>query len=568
MTEALDTPIARHIWDQRYRDPAREASIEDTWRRIAATVARAERTDRAGWQARFAALLRDFRFLPGGRIQAGSGSGRRVSLFNCFVMGPLEDSIDGIFRALREGALTMQQGGGVGYDFSTLRPHGTHAQGSVGVASGPVSFMDVWDAMCATIQSTGARRGAMMATLRIDHPDIDAFITAKQRAGRLRHFNLSVQVSDAFMQALAADADWPLAFPPGQVTQHVRARHLWERLLRASYAHGEPGVLFIDRINRLNNLWYRERITATNPCGEVPLPPYGACDLGSINLTRLIRDPFTPRARLDRDRLLEIVPTAVRLLDDVIDVSRFPLSRQRLVARQTRRIGLGITGLADALVMLGLRYDSEAATELAADTLRTICHAAYRASIALAAEKGAFPAFDRDRYLAGPFIAALPSDIRDAIARGGIRNSHLTAIAPAGTISLLAGDVSSGIEPIFSPEQRRTVLDRHGRPQSFHLTDHAVDLWRLQTGHADGAPPATVTAAELSIAAHLDMQAAVQPYVDNAISKTIHIPPDCDFAHFAGVYQRAYDKGLKGCTTFRPTATTAAVLHASGPAGR
>jgi len=563
MTDALDTPIARHIWNQRYRDPAHEASIEDTWRRVGAAVARAEPGDRAAWRARFAALLRDFRFLPGGRIQAGSGSGRRVSLFNCFVMGPIEDSIDGIFGALREGALTMQQGGGVGYDFSSLRPHGTRAQGSVGVASGPVSFMDVWDAMCATIQSTGARRGAMMATLRIDHPDIDAFITAKQRAGRLRHFNLSVQVSDAFMQALAADADWALAFPAGHVVRQVKARHLWDRLLRASYAHGEPGVLFIDRINRLNNLWYRERITATNPCGEVPLPPYGACDLGSINLTRLICDPFTPRARLDRDRMLAIVPDAVRLLDNVIDVSRFPLRRQRLVARQARRIGLGVTGLADALVMLGLRYDSDAATDFAADTMRTICHAAYRASVALAREKGAFPAFERDRYLAGPFVSALPTDIRDAIARDGIRNSHLTAIAPAGTISLLAGDVSSGIEPIFAPDQRRTVLDRGGRPQIFHLTDHAVRLWRRQTGHTDGAPPAAVVAADLGIEAHLDMQAAVQPYVDNAISKTIHIPPACDFAEFADVYQRAYDKGLKGCTTFRPTATTAAVLHAS-----
>ncbi len=563
MADALDTPIARHIWDQRYRDGAHEASIEDTWRRIAATVARAEPTDRAAWRGRFAALLRDFRFLPGGRIQAGSGTGSHVSLFNCFVMGPIEDSIDGIFRALREGALTMQQGGGVGYDFSTLRPHGTPAHGSVGVASGPVSFMDVWDAMCATIQSTGARRGAMMATLRIDHPDIDAFITAKQRAGRLRHFNLSVQVSDAFMQALAADAEWALAFPLGHTVRSVPARLLWDRLLRASYVHGEPGVLFIDRINRLNNLWYREHITATNPCGEVPLPPYGACDLGSINLTRLIDAPFTPHARLDRDRLLEIVPDAVRLLDNVIDISRFPLRRQLLAARQARRIGLGITGLADALVMLGLRYDSDAAVAFAAETMRTIRDVAYRTSIALARAKAAFPAFERDRYLAGPFVAALPGDIRDAIARDGIRNSHLTAIAPAGTISLLAGDVSSGIEPIFAPDQRRTVLDRNGRPQSFHLTDHAVRLWRQQTGRTDGAPPTAVTAADLDIAAHLDMQAAVQPYVDNAISKTIHIPPACPFERFADVYRLAYDKGLKGCTTFRPTAATEAVLHAS-----
>lgn len=565
MADALDTPIARYIWDQRYRDAGHDVSIEGTWRRIAAAIARAEPTDRTAWRDRFSAILRDFQFLPGGRIQAGSGTHRRVSLFNCFVMGPIEDSIDGIFRALREGALTMQQGGGVGYDFSTLRPHGMPTHGGVGAASGPVSFMDVWDAMCATIQSTGARRGAMMATLRIDHPDIDAFITAKQRAGRLRHFNLSVLVSDAFMRALDADAEWPLSFPPGRVVRQVQARALWHRLLQASYAQGEPGILFIDRINQMNNLGYCERISATNPCGEVPLPPYGACDLGSINLTRLIRDPFTSQAQLDQDRLLAIVPDAVRLLDDVIDVSRFPLRRQRTVTRQARRIGLGITGLADALVMLGLRYDSDAATDFATSTMRTICHTAYRASRALSHERGVFPAFDRDRYLAGPFISALPDDIRDGIARDGIRNSHLTAIAPTGTISLLAGDVSSGIEPIFAPDQRRAVLDRDGHPSSFHLTDHAVRLWREQARRSDGVPPAMVTAADLDIAAHLNMQAAVQPYVDSAISKTIHIPPDCDFSRFAEVYRMAYAKGLKGCTTFRPTATAAGVLQASAP---
>jgi ribonucleoside-diphosphate reductase alpha chain len=579
----LATPIARHIWSQRYRSGT-ESSLADTWRRIAGAVAQAETGDRRAWRERFRALLTDFRFLPGGRIQAGSGTQQRVSLFNCFVMGPIADSLDGIFRALREGALTMQQGGGVGYDFSTLRPHGAHARGSVGVASGPVSFMDVWDAMCATIQSTGARRGAMMATLRIDHPDIETFIAAKQHLGRLRHFNLSVLVSDAFLRALRDDAAWALIFPadrmggtgetvtsdwpgeadpvPCRVARRVPARRLWNDLLRASFARGEPGVLFIDRINHLNNLWYSERIAATNPCGEVPLPPYGACDLGSINLAALVRDPFTPRARLDQDQLRAIVPDAVRFLDDVIDVSRFPLQRQREVARRARRIGLGITGLADALLMLGLRYDSAAAREIAAETMRTVCHEAYAASIALARKKGAFPAFDRDRYLAGPFIAALPAALRDGIARDAIRNSHLTAIAPAGTISLLAGNVSSGIEPVFAADQRRSVLDRAGQPQMFALTDHAVGLWRALNGRSDGVPPALATATELSIAAHLDMQAALQPFVDNAISKTIHVPADCDFETYAGVYASAYQKGLKGCTTFRPHTGGEAVLHA------
>ena len=555
-------PIARHVWEQRYRQSgAGEASVQASWRRVAAALAAVEPADPAGWQARFMALLDGFGFLPGGRILAGAGTRRRVTLFNCFVMGPIEDSIQGIFRALEEGAVTMQQGGGVGYDFSTLRPHGTRAATAGTIASGPVSFMDVWDAMCATIQSTGARRGAMMATLRCDHPDIVAFIDAKRRPERLRHFNLSVQVTDAFMQAVADDAPWPLVFPaaarPG--ADATMARALWQRLLRASYDTGEPGVLFIDRINRMNNLRYCEHITATNPCGEVPLPPYGACDLGAINLARLVRDPFTPGARLDTARAVALAGTAVRLLDNVIDASRFPLPQQQEAVHRARRVGLGITGLADALLMLGLRYDAEAARTLAADTMRAICHAAYRASIALAAEKGSFPAFVRDAYLEAPFIRALPADISDGIARQGIRNSHLLAIAPTGTISLLAGNVSSGIEPVFAADVTRTVLDAHGTPRSFTVTDAAVRLWRAGPGRAGGVPPGLVTAAELSAEHHLAMQAVLQPCVDNAISKTITLPETTGFAAFAEVYDRAYALGLKGCTVFRPTAVARAL---------
>jgi len=323
--QPLDTPIARHVWDSRYRASAAETSVLATWRRVARALAAAEPSDRAAWERRFLDILEDFQFLPGGRIEAGAGVERDVTLFNCFVMGTIEDSIPGIFRALEEGAVTMQRGGGVGYDFSTLRPSGARSRTTGAIASGPVSFMDVWDAMCATIQSTGARRGAMMATLRCDHPDIVAFIDAKRRAGRLRHFNLSVLVTDAFICAVERGEDWPLVFPesrvdgngetimrawpgeasavPCRIVRRTSARGLWDSLLRASYDTGEPGVLFIDRINRLNNLWYCERITATNPCGEVPLPPYGACDLGAINLTRLIRDPFSRRSRLDGDRL-------------------------------------------------------------------------------------------------------------------------------------------------------------------------------------------------------------------------------------------------------------------------
>ena len=579
----LDTPIARYVWETRYRaGAADEASVEATWLRVARALAVVEPADRAEWQRRFLDSLQDFQFLPGGRIQAGAGTDRDVTLFNCFVMGTIEDSIPGIFRALEEGAVTMQRGGGVGYDFSTIRPSGALAHTTGSIASGPVSFMDVWDAMCATIQSTGSRRGAMMATLRCDHPDIVAFIEAKRGTGRLRHFNLSVQVTDAFMQAIERDATWPLVFPaarlagasetvlrewpgeasavPCRIVRRLPARVLWDTMMRAGYDSGEPGVLYIDRVNRLNNLGYCERITATNPCGEVPLPPYGACDLGAINLTRLILDPFTPQARLDVDRLLQIVPVAVRLLDNVIDASGLPLVRQEQAARKARRIGLGVTGLADALIMLGLPYGSDASLALAGDVMRMICHAAYQQSIAIAREKGCFPDFDRQRFLAAPFISALSADIQDGIARHGIRNSHLLAVAPAGTISLLAGNVSSGIEPVFAADHQRTVLDANGEPRHFFLTDYAVRLWRQRHGRVDGRPAELLTAAELPLEAHLAMQAALQPFVDNSIAKTINVQAETGFEEFASLYKRAYDKGLKGCTAFRPTASTGAVL--------
>lgn len=575
--------ISRHVWQTKYRFAERgqsERGVADTWRRIARALAAVEPKDAARWEARFFDLLQDFKFLPGGRIQAGAGTQRHVTLFNCFVMGPVEDTIRGIFRALEEGAVTMQQGGGIGIDFSTLRPRGTQTKGAGGVASGPVSFMQVWDAMCGTILSTGARRGAMMATLRCDHPDIEEFVTAKQQPGQLRRFNLSVQVTDAFMAAVRSDADWPLLFPaatfegdgetvmrewPGadapvacRVMRQVRARALWELILRGTYDYAEPGVLFIDRINRLNNLWYRERISATNPCGEIPLPPYGACDLGSLNLTRFVSAPFTKLARIEHESLAEAAGIAVRMLDNVIDASRFPLPQQRENARGSRRIGLGITGLADALVMLGLRYGSEQSLAVATEVMRLICHSAYRASIALAREKASFPYFEHGKYLQGPFIRGLPDDIQEAIAEHGIRNSHLLAIAPTGTISLLAGNVSSGLEPIFAASYQRKVLTEDGSAKEFLLTDHALEEWRA--AKRSGLPDGFVTTAELPVTAHLAMQAALQPFVDNSISKTINVPQDYAFDDFKRIYDLAYDRGLKGCTTFRPNPVTGAVL--------
>lgn len=570
----MDTPadltdISRHIWDSKYRfrreDGAGDGCIEDTWHRVARALAGVEPHDREAWESRFYTALEDFKFLPGGRILAGAGTGHRVTLFNCFVMGRIEDSMDGIFDALKEGAITMQQGGGVGYDFSTLRPSGAPAL-SVGVtASGPVSFMHIWDAMCATILSTGARRGAMMATLRCDHPDILDFVHAKRDPAKLRHFNLSVLVTDAFMQAVKEDGEWPLVFPPAGepgsvVYRTLRARDLWQEIMQATYDYAEPGVLFIDHINAQNNLRYAENLAATNPCGEIPLPHYGACNLGSINLTRFVRNPFAPSAEFDFAALGNTVPVAVRMMDNVCDASRFPLEKQATAVHATRRLGLGLTGLGDALIMLGIRYDTDAALHTASGIMQRICETAYRASIELAGEKGAFPILDRNRHVKGAFIRHLPEDIHNGILKNGIRNSHLTAIAPTGTISLLAGNVSSGLEPVFQYDYRRRIIEADGTPREYPVTDFAHARFRKLHGQDALLPDAFVTAGEISPFHHLDMQAALQPWVDNAISKTINVPAEYSFDDFQSLYEYAFDKGLKGCTTFRPNPVTGEVL--------
>jgi ribonucleoside-diphosphate reductase alpha chain len=556
-------PISRQIWDAKYRLKAADgtpidATIEDSWRRAARALAAAE-AQPADWEDKFYAALEDFRFLPAGRILSGAGSDRRVTLFNCFVMGAIEDDLGSIFAHLREAALTLQQGGGIGYDFSTLRPRGAPVRGVGADASGPLSFMDVWDSMCRTIMSAGARRGAMMATLRCDHPDIEAFIAAKHAPGRLRNFNLSVLVTDAFMAAVEQDADWRLVFG-GTTWRTLRARALWDAIIRATYDYAEPGVIFIDRINARNNLAYCETIHATNPCGEQPLPPYGACLLGSINLARLVRDPFTPLARIDGDELAGLVGTAIRMLDNAIDVSGFPLPEQRQEAVAKRRIGLGITGLADALMMTGLRYGSPPAADQAERWAEAISHAAYRTSCGLAVEKGAFPLFDRDAYLAGETIQALPADIRDRIAEAGIRNALLTSIAPTGTISLLADNASSGIEPVFAHSYTRRVREPDGSTREEPVSDHAVRLYQQLFGGDARLPAHFVTAQDLSPAEHVRMQAAVQRHVDSAISKTVNVPKDISFAEFKEVYRDAYRSGCKGCTTYRPNEVTGSVL--------
>ena len=561
-------PVSQQIWETKYRfqppGGRAERSVEETWARVAAAAAAAEpRGARKGWEKHFFEAMAGFAFMPAGRVLAGAGTDRGVTLFNCFVMGEIGDSMGSIFANLREAALTLQQGGGIGHDFSSLRPKGALVKGVGADASGPVSFMDVWDAMCKTIMSAGSRRGAMMGTLRCDHPDIEAFVEAKADPARLRNFNLSVLVTDAFMEAVKADAPWPLTFV-GEVYRTVSARGLWHKIMRSAYDYAEPGVIFIDRMNAVNNLSYCEKIASCNPCGEQGLPFYGACLLGSINLTALIEEPFTPSARLDEDRLKALVPVAVRLLDNVIDISRYPLPAQEKEAKAKRRIGLGITGLGDALIMCGRHYGSEEGRDLAGGWMAKIAHAAYAASVSLAKEKGAFPLFDADEFLARPFPSSLPASLQAAIREHGIRNGVLTSIAPTGTISLLADNVSSGIEPVYGFEYSRRMLAPDGSATYETVEDYAVRLFRERHGGA-ALPAAFVTAHELSPQQHLLMQAALQRHVDASISKTVNCPEEMAFEDFEMLYLDAYRLGLKGCTAYRPNPVTGEVLSAAPP---
>ncbi len=592
VSDARPRELAEFIWRTHYRDARAcppELTVEDTWKRVATAVATME-GDPPLWSARFLNILQGFQFLPGGRILAGAGTHRQVTLFNCFVMGLIEDSVVGIFEALKDGAITLQQGGGVGYDFSTLRPRGMRAQASGTIASGPVSFLKVWDAVCATILSTGARRGAMMATLRCDHPDIEEFIDAKCDPASLPRFSLSVLLTASFMQAVASDSEWPLVFPDAQldprdrreslerawsghpdpvrcrVHKRLRARELWDRLCASAHQCAEPGVLFIDRINSENNLAYCETLSATNPCAEAPLPPFGACNLGSLNLASFVRAPFTAQSRIDLATLRSTAAVAVRFLDNVIDLSQFPLQLQREQVLRSRRLGLGITGLGDALAMLGVPYGSAAGRALATQTIGAIRDAAYAASADLARERGSFPALDVDRYLERPFIQRLPAELRAQIARGGIRNSHLLAIAPTGTISLLAGNLSSGIEPIPGLETTRLVLDERGGHRQFTAGGYAYAVWRNLHPREPCPPAAFLEGSALAPRDHLLMQGALQPYVDGAISKTVPLARGAAPFLVSELFRFAYDQGLKGCTVFREGSREAPVHRTSAQA--
>ena len=558
------TPIAKQIWEDKYRlkdidgNPI-DLTVQDTWKRVANALAEAEdENKRRYWARRFYDVLESFKFIPAGRINAGAGTDRNVTLFNCYVMGTIPDSLDGIFDMLKEAAMTMQQGGGIGYDFSTIRPKGAPVYGVAADASGPLTFMDVWDAMCKTIMSAGARRGAMMATMRCDHPDIEDFIEAKRDPNRLRHFNVSVLVTDKFMNAVRNGSKFDLEFE-GKVYRTVDARSLWDKIMLSTYHYAEPGVIFIDRINQRNNLNYIESIAATNPCGEQPLPPYGACLLGSVNLVALLSESDGVWT-VDERMLADTVKVAVRMMDNVVDVSKFPLPEQEKEAKAKRRIGLGITGLGSALALIGLKYGSDEAVEFTKKIMKMVAVEAYMASARLAEEKGAFPALKIEEFLATENMQGMPSHVRDMVREHGIRNSHLTSIAPTGTISLYAGNVSSGIEPIFALEYERKVLEKDGSKRKEVVRDYAVTKWKRNSN--EELPDSFITAQSLEPFHHVRMQAAAQRWIDSSISKTVNVPEDISFDAFKAVYMDAWDLGCKGCTTYRPNNVTGSVLQA------
>ena len=562
MSNIFRSPIAEQMWDMKYRlkeydgTPV-DLTVHDTWERIANALAAKEK-DPERWAKEFYEALESFKFLPAGRINAGAGTGdRNVTLFNCFVMGTIDDSLSGIYDGLKEAVMTMQQGGGIGYDFSTLRPQGAEVKGVASDSSGPLSFMDVWDASCKTIMSAGTRRGAMMATMRCDHPDVEKFIEAKRDPLRLRMFNMSVLVTDEFMAAVKDNQSFDLKFD-GKIYKTINAKSLWDKIMSSTYHYAEPGVIFIDRINEMNNLNYIETIACTNPCGEQPLPPYGACLLGSINLVALLKDDFS----IDMDLMKATVCTAVRMMDNVVDVSKFPLPAQQAEAENKRRIGLGVTGLADAMALGGVVYGSDDGVAWTDEVMKQIAIAAYEASIDLAKEKGAFPLLDVEKFLASGNMQQMPEHIRTGVRLHGIRNALLTSIAPTGTISLYAGNVSSGIEPIFALGYERKVMQKDGSKITEVVEDYGVTKWKRERP-SQPLPSSFVTAQTLTPSAHVKMQAAAQRWVDSSISKTVNVPEDINFDDFKQVYMDAFESGCKGCTTYRPNDVTGSVLTAT-----
>ena len=535
-------PISEEIHSQKYRGDGE--SFEEAMIRVAGALA-----DDDLHFSKFQDILMDMRFMPAGRVQAAMGSPRRTTPYNCFVSQTIEDSMDSIMDAVRGAAQTMRLGGGIGYDFSRLRPELDRIVSLDSVSSGPVSFMDIFNAVCKTISSAGHRRGAMMAVLRVDHPDIEKFIRAKQTLGELTQFNVSIGVTDVFMHAVTKGEGFDLTFE-GRVYKRIDARALWEEIMRSTWNYAEPGVLFLDRINEFNNLYYCETLEATNPCGEQPLPPYGACLLGSSNLTKYIKVDNDAKRYFDYGQFKNDIPVIVRSMDNIVDRAIYPLPEQQEEAKAKRRMGLGITGLANAGESLGLPYGTPRFVKFAESIMHMLANEAYKASALLAKEKDAFPLYDKEKYIDSKYIKTLDENTQKLIAKHGIRNSHLISIAPTGTISLAADNISSGGEPVFAHRYNRTINTLRGAIVE-EVTDYAFREWGVKGK----------TATELTADDHLNVLIAMQRYVDSAVSKTCNVSPSMPWEDFKEIYVKAWKGGCKGITTFNPEGKREGILN-------